>query len=98
MTVVIVDVYPTKSSLESHRGILVNSALVLFDPLCPGEVIVRFQLHLSSEVTLVTVGEMELSDSPIEKALESQAYNSGWFKEIFGKYLKNSTSLKSVGM
>lgn len=87
MTVQVVDVFPLKSSLDSQRGVLFGSTLILEDPLCAGEVVVRFTQYLSSEVSVVKIGEFEYEypNDGIDRALKNQAYTAGWFKGLLEK-------------
>lgn len=94
----IVDVFVTPNSLDTLRGVLVDGMLILPDPLCPGEVTVRAKMHLATYVSLVTVAEMELKESPLEDAFRNQVYNSGWFKGFFLDIMKDAQDLKSSGM
>ena len=87
MKVEVVDVFPVKTSLDSQRGILFEDALILPDPLCVGEVVVRFTQYLSSEVSVVKIGEFEYEypSAVIDGVLKNQVYNAGWFKGLYSK-------------
>lgn len=95
MKVQVVDVFPVKSSLDSQRGTLIDDTLILPDPYCVGEVIVRFTRFLSKEVSLVKIGEFEFdySSSTFSDAVRNQVYSAGWFKGILGRVMEEASKM-----
>lgn len=86
----IVEVFATPGNLESHRGLLVGGVLILPDPMCPGEVLVRVRSNIDTHVHISTLKEVDLGDTEIEAAARNVSYNLGWFKSVFKKGMEGS--------